>query len=69
MKYSPENLKKAVESRKRAVIGTNGDKTIVFESAMEAEKHGFNHRHIANCCNKRYGYNTHKKYSWRYKDE
>lgn len=69
MRYNPENLKKAINSRKRAVVGTMEDKTIRFESASEAERHGFNRRHIANCCNKKYGYNTHKKYSWRYEDE
>ena len=39
------------------------------ESATDAEKMGFNHRHISNCCNKRYGCKTHKGYKWRYENE
>ena len=66
MHYNPKNLKKAQQSRKRSVIATNGKETLRFESATEAEKYGFNHRHISNCCNNRYGYKTHKGYEWRY---
>lgn len=66
MKYNPENLKKAINSRKKPIIGTNGSETLRFESAAEAEKHGFNHRHIASCCRGMYGCKTHKGYEWRY---
>lgn len=66
MHYKPENLKKAQESRKRPVVATKGKEVLTFSSASEAELVGFNHRHIANCCNKKYGYKTHKGYSWRY---
>ena len=69
MHYNPENLKKAQLSRKRPVIASNGTEVLRFESAMDAEKMGFNHRHISNCCNKRYGYKTHKGYEWRYENE
>lgn len=66
MHYNPENRKKATEARKRPVIGENGRETLRFESASAAEAMGFNHRHISNCCNKRYGCKTHKGYTWRY---
>ena len=69
MHYNPENLKKAQLSRKRPVIASNGTEVLRFESATDAEKMGFNHRHISNCCNKRYGYKTHKGYEWRYENE
>ena len=69
MHYNPENLKKAQMSRKRPVIASNGAEVLRFESATDAEKMGFNHRHISNCCNKRYGHKTHKGYEWRYENE
>ena len=66
MHYQPQNLLKAQESRKRPVIAENGKETLYFKCAKDAESMGFNHRHIANCCNKRYGCKTHKGYTWRY---
>lgn len=66
MRYNPSNLRKAQESRKRPVIGDNGIEVVRFESATEAEAFGFNHRHISNCCNNKYGYKTHKGFTWRY---
>lgn len=66
MHCNPKNLEKAIEARKRPVIGTNGKETLHFDSATDAEAMGFNHRHISNCCNKKYGYKTHKGYTWRY---
>ena len=66
MLYKPQNLLKAQESRKRPVIGESDTVTLRFESAIAAEAMGFNHRHISNCCNKKYGYKTHKGYTWRY---
>lgn len=68
MHYNPENLQKALESRKKPVIAYKDDKKLFFESAMDAERFGFNHRHIASCCNNKYGYKTHKGYKWRYAD-
>lgn len=66
MHYQPQNLKKAIESHKIPVIASNDKETIKFSCAMEAEKFGFNHRHISKCCRKQYGYKTHKGYTWRY---
>lgn len=66
MHYNPKNLKRAQELRKKPVIAIKGDEILYFESAMDAEKMGFNHRHISNCCNGKYGYKTHKGYEWRF---
>ena len=66
MRHQPENLKKAIAARKKAVVAYNEYETIYFPSMKDAEKLGFNHRHISNCCNKKYGYKTHKGYEWRY---
>ena len=66
MHFNPQNLKKAIEAHKRPVIGTNGIETLRFESAVAAEVMGFDHRHISSCCNQKYGYKTHKGYTWRY---
>lgn len=64
-----KNLKKAQESRKKAIIAIKGNEVLRFESATEAEKAGFNHRHISSCCNKKYGCKTHKGYEWRWDNE
>jgi len=66
MHHQPENLRRAQESRKRPVIGESDGETLYFESAAEAERSGFNHRHISNCCLGKYGYKTHKGLKWRY---
>lgn len=57
MKHKPENLKKAQESNKKAVIATNGDVTHYFSSQVEAANFlGVNSCHIAAACRKEYGY-------------
>jgi hypothetical protein len=66
MHYKPGNLLKAQESRKRAVIAYNGTETLRFDSMVDAERLGFDHRRISNCCKGKYGYKTHKGYEWRY---
>lgn len=66
MKYNPNNLKKAQESRKKPIIARNDKEEIYFESMSEAVSKGFNAWHIADCCNKKYGYKTHKGYDWRW---
>lgn len=66
MKYNPNNLKKAQESRKKPIIAHNNKEEIYFESMSEAVSKGFNAWHIADCCNKKYGCKTHKGYDWRW---
>lgn len=70
MKYKPENLKKAQESNKKAVIATNGDVTHYFSSQVEAANFlGVNSCHIAAACRKEYGYKKVGGYEWTYADK
>ena len=50
-------------------MAIKGDEILCFECARDAEKMGFNHRKISCCCNKRYGYKTHRGYEWRWVNE
>lgn len=68
MKAHLDCLKKAQEKRRKPVVAIKGKEILHFNSAKEAEKYGFNHRHISSCCNKKYGYKTHKGYEWRWYD-
>lgn len=70
MRHHPENLKKAQESRKTAVVAIKGNERIYFNSQSEAAKElGISHSHIAAACRKEYGYNTVGGYEWEYQDE
>lgn len=70
MKYKPENLKKAQESNKKAVIATNGDVTHYFSSQVEAANFlGVNSCHISAACRKEYGYKKVGGYEWTYTDK
>ena len=70
MHYNPENLKKAQQSRARAVIATdkNGNEYYFPSQKIAAETLGMQsvRGHIAACCRKDYGYKTVGGYSWRY---
>jgi hypothetical protein len=66
MHYKPDNLKKAQDAHKKPVIATRGSETLRFDSMVDAERLGFDHRRISNCCKNKYGYKTHKGYEWRY---
>ena len=71
MKYNPQNLKKAQESLRRAVIAIdkNGNR-YYFESQAEAAKTlKVSHSHIAQACRKDYGYKTVGGYTWEYAKE
>lgn len=63
------NLKKAQESRKRAVIGKKDNKEYYFSSIAEARRKLNLSNHISECCNKVYGYTKCGGYEWRYADE
>lgn len=42
---------------------------VIFQSAMEAERHtGANSHHITKCCRGKYGYKTSGGYHWKYCD-
>lgn len=70
MRHQPENLKKAQESRKTAVVAIKGNERIYFNSQSDAAKVlGISHSHIAAACRKEYGYNTVGGYEWEYQDE
>lgn len=69
MHYKPNNLKKAQETRKRAVIGKKDNKGYYFSSITEARKKLKIGNHISECCNKVYGYKKCGGYEWRYADE
>ena len=69
MHYNPNNLKKAQESRKRAVIGKKDNKEYYFNSITEARKKLKIANHISECCNNVYGYKKCGGYEWRYLDE
>lgn len=70
MRHQPENLKKAQESRKTAVVAIKGEERIYFNSQSEAAKAlGISHSHIAAACRKEYGYNTVGGYEWEYQDK
>lgn len=43
-----------------------GDRTIVFPSANEAGRNGFDKSSVINCCNGKHGAKTHKGYRWSY---
>lgn len=63
-----ENVKKAVESRKRAVIATdkNGNEHAFTSQTEAARVLGVNRGHIAQACHKAYGYKTLGGYEWKY---
>ena len=69
MHFNPNNLKKAQESRKRAVIGKKDNKEYYFNSITEARKKLKIANHISECCNNVYGYKKCGGYEWRYLDE
>ena len=66
--YNPENLRKAIESRKKPVIAIAPDgKRYAFESGAEASRVlGVTRGHIAACCRKAYGYKTLHGYQFEY---
>lgn len=64
-----ENMQKAQESRKRAVMGKKDNKEYYFSSITEARKKLKIGNHISECCNKVYGYKKCGGYEWRYADE
>lgn len=70
MHYRPENLRKAQESKKVAVIAIASDGSrIRFDSQAEAAKSlNIAHGHIAAACRKDYGYKTVGGYEWMYAD-
>lgn len=53
---------------KKRVYGYDkeGKLVISFNSTLEADKHGYNHRHISECANKKTHYHTHKGLRWSY---
>lgn len=63
---SKETILKAVEARKRSVIATKGNTILYFSSMTEAEKIGFDHRHISDCCKGKR--NFHRGFAWKYAD-
>lgn len=74
MHYKPENLRRAQESHKRAVIATDKEgNEYYFPSQVEAVEglnlSRANKRHIAAACRKDRGYKTVGGYTWRYANE
>lgn len=70
MKYKPENLKKAQESKKKPVVAIKGNERIEFNSQKEAaDALGISKGHIAAACRKEYGYKTVGGYEWEYQDK
>ncbi len=43
-----------------------GELVTVFESVRAADRAGFQQWNIANCCNGKYGFKTHKGFVWKY---
>ena len=48
----------------QALDKVTGEVVMEFQSAMEAERHGFNNSHVSACC--RGERKSHKGYIWRY---
>ena len=69
MKGNPENLKRAQEAHKRAVIAFKDGQEWYFASQAEAgQALGVCRKHIAGACRKEYGYKTVGGYEWQYLD-
>lgn len=69
MKGCPENLKKAQEAHKLAVVATKDGQRFEFPSQKEAaEALGVNRGHIAAACRKEYSYKRVGGYEWEYLD-
>lgn len=71
MHFNPENLKKACQSKKKAIIATNRNgETMRFPSITDAIKQlGLSdaiRRHISSVCKGLYGYKTAGGYYWNY---
>lgn len=55
------------EMSKRVGAFKDGELQMVFESTMEAERQGYQHSSVCNCCNGKR--KTHKGYEWKYLDD
>lgn len=70
MKPNYENLKKAQESHKKAVIAIDSDGNESFYESMREASEALNIKgsHIGDACRKEYGYKTVGGYEWEYFD-
>ena len=68
-KHTEETKQNLSKIKSRKVIGKNKTKTqvIVFKSALQAEKFGFNNSCISQCCNNKI--KLHKGYTWQFIDD
>lgn len=61
---SKETITIAIEARKKPVVARKDDIEKCYMSMTEAEREGFDHRHISECC--RGIRKTHKGFTWKY---
>lgn len=59
--------KQSTTRRKVVRIGFNSIK--IYDCIKDAESDGFNHSQIISCCQRKYGYKTHKGYQWIYLED
>lgn len=65
------NEKLSLSQSKKAVYGYDKDGKLVisFKSTLEADKHGYNHRHISECANGKEHCKSHKGIRWSYEPQ